>query len=173
MKGLLAFVVLMMFPARGQSGADPAARSHTERTFEFIAKAPMKVVAPLFGADKERVWAPDWNPSFVWPFEARDRQGMVFTVAHEHQTAVWVNTVYEPLHGRFQYVYVIPGMLVTVIALKLTPQGSASTHVSVEYTRTALSPDANATVEQLAQHDSRGALTWSEQINRYLANPAK
>ena len=56
-----------------QSTNSPTQTAHTERTFEFSVKLPMEAAAPLFGADKERAWAPDWNPIFIWPANAKDQ----------------------------------------------------------------------------------------------------
>ncbi len=65
--GLLAGVLIAARPSSAQSTPQLA---HTDRTFEFIAFAPMPRVAPLFGAERERDWAPDWNPVFLWPDSA-------------------------------------------------------------------------------------------------------
>ena len=35
------------------------ARAHTEEKFEFLANGALEEVAPLFGANGERAWAPD------------------------------------------------------------------------------------------------------------------
>lgn len=64
---------------------------HFQNDFSFVAQAPMGVAAPLFGANRERVWAPDWNPVFLWPRDVADQPGMVFTVDHGDNIAVWVN----------------------------------------------------------------------------------
>jgi hypothetical protein len=175
--GALCGVVLMAAPKiaahlhaalRGghaqQSGSQ---RVHTEEKFEFTANAPMEQVAPLFGADKERVWEPSWNPQFVHPLPASDEEGMVFTVAHDHFRAAWVNTLFDQKNGRIQYVYMIPEALVTVIDLKLTPQGQ-QTKVEVEYDRTALSSEADAHVRHMADGDRRSGPEWEKQINDYL-----
>ena len=130
----------------------------------------MAVVAPLFGADKERAWAPGWNPSFIWPAEPRDQPGMVFTIAHGPATAVWVNTRYDLAGGRFQYVCVIPDLVATVITLKLKEEDKSLTHVSVQYDRTALSLAARERVEQMAFQDAHAGAAWSTQINLYLAH---
>ena len=97
-----------------------AALVHTHEVFKFTAHASIDCVFPLFGADKERLWAPHWNPVFVWPAQADDQQGMVFTVAHGDRTAIWVNTVLDPISNTLQYVSVIPEVVVTVITLGLT-----------------------------------------------------
>lgn len=142
-------------------------RAHTVETFAFTANASLERVAPLFGAEKERAWAPKWDPHFVHPQPATDEQGMVFTVAHDHLQSVWVNTVLDLKNGRMQYVYVIPDALVTVIELKLTPAGN-QTQVEVEYERTALSAQADEHVRQMAERDRASGPEWEQQVNQYL-----
>lgn len=145
-----------------------AARAlHTREQFAFVANAELKVTWPLFGADKERVWAPDWQPVFIWPKPSVDLQGMVFKVRHADATAVWVNTVLDRDAGRIQYVYVIPDVLVTVITLDLKEVGT-STHVDVIYERTALDVAANHRVSVMAANDRLAGAEWSRQINDYL-----
>lgn len=140
---------------------------HTHAEFEFIADAPIEVAFPLFGANGERAWAPDWDPMFVWPEEATDRQGMVFNTRHGDRLATWVNTLFDRVANRVQYVYVIPDLVATVITLKLTPSGRA-THVAVAYERTALNERANAIVRDMAARDKLAGSEWGEQINDYL-----
>lgn len=62
----------------------------------------------------------------------------------------------------------IPDALVTLITIRLTPQGD-TTHVAVEYQRTALRDEAHADVRRLAERDRRSGPEWEEQINEYLA----
>lgn len=150
----------------------PGVPAHTEETFEFVANAPMDLVAPLFGAWKEREWSPEWSPQFVWPRDAADKRGMVFTIAHGHTHAVWVNTAYDLQGGRIQYAYVIPDAMVTLITLQLTPEGNR-THVAVEYDRTALSPELNAHVQRMAEADAKAGPEWEKQVNDYLAGKMK
>jgi hypothetical protein len=142
-------------------------RAHSERTFEFVAEAPLSEVAPLFGAHRERVWAPDWDPCFIWPARAEDRPGMVFTVSGPHGTAIWINTCLELENGRVQYAHVLENAMSTLITLRLTPLGR-HTHVAVTYARTAIQPRADAWVARMAEQDGRAGEEWSAQINAYL-----
>ena len=143
-------------------------RVHSEEKFVFTANAAIEEVGPLFGADRERVWAPGWVPQFVHPVPAADQEGMVFTVAHDHLRATWVNTVFDLSNGRVQYVYVLPEHLVTVITLRLQAEGKR-TRVDVEYDRTSLVPEADPMVERMAEHDRASGPEWEKQINGYLA----
>ena len=144
---------------------------HTREQFSLVANAPFDVAWPLFGAHNERAWAPDWDPVFLWPSEALDQEGMVFEVRHGDTSAVWVNTAFDRVARRIQYVYVIPDVVVTVITLKLMPDGGATT-VDVIYERTALAPAANETVQVMASRDRLAAKEWSQQINEHLSRHA-
>jgi len=161
-----AAAFLPNFIQRAQA-ASRQALLHTHRQFDFIAKAPVNVTGPLFGAERERAWAPDWNPQFVWPAQANDQEGMVFTLAHGGRNAIWVNTSFDLGANRVQYVYVVPDTLVTVIELKLTPNGD-TTHVAVTYDRTALTGKANHLVREMAERDAHAGPEWARQINGYL-----
>ena len=146
--------------------------THTQRTFEFTVKLPMETAAPLFGADKERAWAPGWNPAFLWPANAKDQPGMVFTIASGQKTAVWFAPTYDLTTGFIQYAYVIPGVMATLITVKLTPQDNW-THVAVQYQRTALNTDAKDIVLQMADHDGKSGPEWEKQISDYLGTLPK
>lgn len=151
----------------GSQATQGRARAHTQEKFAFTRRAPMERVAPLFGADKERVWSAKWEPSFVYPEPAQDVQGMVFTVAHGHRKSVWVNTEFDLKNGRVQYAYIIPDVLSTVITLRLTPAGN-ETRVEVEYDRTSLTPEADAHVQHMAEQDRSAGPEWEKAVNEYL-----
>ena len=153
-------------------------RPHFESKFSFNAHAPIGQIGPLFGAEKEKLWAPHWNPEFIYPKAASDQQGMVFAVRHAHLRSTWVNTDFDLQNGHVQYVYVIPDTLVTVITLKLRPDGN-QTQVEVQYDRTSLSAASDSHVQNLAEQDRKSGPEWESQINDYLdknkaaASPAK
>ena len=101
----------MLLAATIAPAQEPAASTetplHTRTEFSFTVDAPFDQVAPLFGANEERKWAPDWNPQFIYPGPAHDQQGMVFKVAHGQLTSVWVNTALDLAAGHIQYAYVL------------------------------------------------------------------
>ena len=147
-------------------------RAHTQEHFTFTARAALAEVAPLFGADKERAWSPQWDPQFISPLPGTDKAGMVFTVRHGDSQATWVNTEFDLKNGRIQYVYVIPDALITVITLRLTPEKN-QTKVEVEYDRTALTEQADSHVLHLAERDRTAGPYWESQINSYLAKQVR
>ncbi|HEX4456448.1 MAG TPA: hypothetical protein VIA18_00680 [Polyangia bacterium] len=156
-------------PARAEATAGDGARAHTAVTFAFDADGPMSQVMPLFGADRERVWADDWAPTFVHPSPAKDERGMVFLVKHGQLEATWVNTELDLARGHVQYAYVIPATLATLITIRASARTAKTTHVEVTYERTALTAAANAHVAHLAKADGDAGPEWARQINAYLA----
>jgi hypothetical protein len=167
---LVTGATMMPIFAQPQSGTakSVAGLLHTHEAFEFVVNAPIDVAWPLFGAQRERAWAPGWDPVFLWPEGTMDQQGSVFKIAHGGKTAIWITTSFDQAEkNRVQYVYVRPEVVSTVITLKLTPSGPA-THVTVTYERTALTTAANETVREMAAHDRVSGPEWGQQINDYL-----
>ncbi len=162
---LLAMVNAPLF---AQEPATSEQLAHTRTEFKFTTNAPFEEAAPLFGANEERKWAPDWKPQFVYPQPARDQQGMVFQVAHGSYTATWVNTAFDLAGGHFQYAYVLRDAMVTTIDIHLTRSGTQKTDVNVVYERTALTPEANDHVAHFAKGDEKAGKEWQEQINGYF-----
>ena len=137
--------------------------------FAFVAKGPYEKVAPLFGADAERVWAGDyWHPRFLYPNPVMDVPEMIFTTEMEGLCATWVNTAFDPAAGHMQYVYFVPDILVTLIDIRVSRQGAHHTAVNVTYTRTALRPEANAKVREMADIDRNAGGEWQSAINGWL-----
>lgn len=164
--GLLAATVVSSPPA--QEPNSPAPLAHTRTEFKFTANASFEQTAPLFGADEERRWSPDWNPQFVYPSPPHDQPGMVFQLSHGHLASTWVNTAFDLVGGHIQYAYILSDAMVTVIDIHLTREGAQKTGVSVVYERTALMPDTNEHVKHFAAGDRQAQGEWEGQINGYL-----
>lgn len=165
---LTAAVILAFLHFRSQrDSAGPVV--HVENGFEFVAHAPYKIVAPLFGASAERVWGGDhWNPKFLYPSPERDTFGEVFTVAHGHLKSVWVNTALDLETGHIQYVYVISDAQVVLIDIHLQEKDPSATDVKVVYHRTALNPSLNQHVIELGNDDRGMGKEWQTSIDVFL-----
>lgn len=171
---LLVFAILALADGSSQAGDSAAAQPvHVSHSFSFTVAAPLVEVAPLFGAERERVWAEGWDPQFVYPRPAQDQAGAVFTIHRGGHSATWVSTIHEPEKGRFQYVYFIPGVLVTLIDIHLVSPSASQTQARVTYERTALSPEYNDHVSQMGEADATSGPHWQQAIERYLSQRRK
>ncbi len=150
-----------------QEPAKPCLRIHT--SFDLVVHAPYAATAPLFGPNGERAWAGEhWNPVFIYPLPAHDVEGAVFTVSHGPLSAVWVNTLFDIDGRHFQYVYFLPGLMVTVIDVRFRPVDPETTMVDVDYTRTALTPEGNDHVTGMSEGDKKAGAEWQQAIDAYL-----
>jgi hypothetical protein len=143
--------------------------AHVRNSFEFVIGTPLVHAAILFGPNGERCWAgPDWNPEFLYPQPGEDIVGAVFTIQRTAHKSVWVNTIFDPIAGRMQYVSFIPEKLVSVVDVWLTSVNSSSTRVEVTYARTALDGASNDEVEALGRKDRESGPEWQQAIEKCL-----
>lgn len=162
----MCLVPLLSFSLNAQA---PTALSpvHRRTRFAFTVNAAYDQVAPLFGADTERLWAEGWNPQFVYPQPAHDQAGAVFTLVGGH-SSVWINTIYDLEHGHVQYACFAGEKMATLIDIRIEKLMNTSTKVDVTYERTALQANANEHVNHLADDDKNKGPEWEAAIRAYL-----
>ena len=163
---ILGFVVLLSRLGLGQDQS-PADLVHRRVQFVLNLPAPYENVFPLFGADKERVWAEGWDPQFAHPQPAHDQTGAVFTVKGGH-SSIWVNTAFDVERGHVQYACFAGDSMVTLITISVQKIGFSQTKATVVYERTALKPDANDQVNLSADADHTKGPEWEAALRTYL-----
>src|SRR5580692_12376088 len=173
---ILAVVLTMMSsnssPAQSTatgSSHEPQEHLHVVNTFRFEVAAPMQRVAPLFAPEAERSWAGEnWNPVFLYPQPGRDVPGAVWTVKHGPFNSVWVNTLFDVPGGRMQYVAIIGDHIAQTVDVRVSALNPTRTSVEVTYSRTALTPSANADVQSLGERDRASGPEWQRGIETAL-----
>ena len=171
---LLALYVVVIGATTGQAqgkSSDAPVRTHEE--FTFVVSAPYTDVFPLFGADKERVWADGFDPQFLYPVPPHDEMGMVFTTVQDGLSRLWVNTAFDPASGHVQYVYWIADVMTALIDIHVANSGASATQVHVVYERTALRPEASDQVIHMAHADANSGPHWAQMINKSLHAASK
>jgi hypothetical protein len=153
--------------AVAQTEASPV---HVSNSFHFVVPVSLSRAAAFFGPEGERCWAGEhWNPVFLYPQMARDVEGAVFTVQHGPHKSVWVNTLFDTVGGRMQYVSFIPDTLVFTVDVRLSKLTPATTKVEVTYVRTALDVAANEDVLALGRRDGESGPQWQKAIEQCIA----
>jgi hypothetical protein len=170
---LAVFIGVMGSSCVQAEEGDRTALAHTHEEFIFKVNASYDETFPLFGAYEERKWARGFDPQFIHPSPAHDQQGMVFATHQDDRTRLWANTAFDKDAGHVQYVYLVPDALVTLIDIHLTKVSASETRVNVVYERTALIPEANDHVANLAKGDAKTGPQWADAINGYLSARGK
>jgi hypothetical protein len=164
---LIAVLVASHGRASGQLPAPEVAHAQTE--FHFTVNLPYDDTFPLFGAWEERKWAPDWKPQFLFPHAGADREGAVFLVNHRSHSSVWMLTRFDRTSGRVQYAFVLNNAVAACINIAIKAHAANKTDVSVSYEWTALDPNANEHVRDLAKQYEGAGAEWETQINSYAS----
>jgi len=154
------------------SASPNAGHVHTEREHAFIVALPPAETFPFFEPIGEKRWAPDWQPVFASPEDARLHDGSVFTVesAHAHGgmvRSVWTVSRYEPSR-LIEYRNVLPGLRATQIVVRCEPLESG-TRVTVRYVYHGLSEQGNQLIRKMTPEAYRTMIDgWASSIADYL-----
>ena len=153
--------------------AGEAGTAVEQRTQSFTIRLNGSVadVTPLFGPVREAEWAPHWSPRFIYPAEAVQREGAVFTTAAVNGTdRFWLLTTYDVANGRVDYVVMAPAFTANEIKIRVIPDGEQRCKATITYRRSALAPEGNEEVAKLApQWGERQSVHWETAINAVLA----
>ena len=158
---MIAFILL----------AAAATLAQQTQSFTISLQGSVTEATPLFGPVREAEWAPQWNPHFVNPPEAAQRDGVVF-LTHNAQgkERIWVVTEYDVKEGHVSYTFIIPGNSVATLKIHVQPDGERQSKATVTYCFLALAPEGN---DEVNQHDAHWAeqqrVHWQTAINAVLA----
>ncbi len=148
--------------------AHPALRLRSE--FAITVRLPVGEAVGLFGAQGERAWAGEhWDPQFLHPIPPEDREGSVFLVAGGGRKRLGTTTVFDRAKGHVRHVFLLGDRIVTVVDVRLSSLGPRTTRVAVAYERTALRPEAEDEMRELALGDAAQASHWEAAIDAAVA----
>ncbi len=143
-----------------------------ERKMTLSLEGSADEAFPLFGALREREWAPEWEPRFVAPDDgASCVPGTVFVVAGPPDK-VWVMTVYDTARRQVRYVMVQPEIVTSEVGVDVTPSGPRSCTAVVAYRRTALSDAGEAALDEFVREWPSWAGEWQSAVNAALSKRA-
>jgi hypothetical protein len=141
------------------------------QTGSFHLDVPPARAFPLFTAAGERSWAPGWDPEML---SGDVERGSVFrTQAHGHET-VWIVTEYRADARRVSYARLAGGANMGLVDVTCEAEG-IGTRVTVRYTLTPLSHEAEQNVQQILApaHYAAFMREWEESITKALAQTAR
>ena len=117
----------------------------------------------LFTPDGERAWADGWNPRFPAVVDDDTEPGTVFETEHAGRHTTWMVVHRDP--GRaIRYARVTAGDRAGLVGVTCEPASDGATIATVCYRLTALSPEADAGLEDFAAHYPRFLAQWQQSI---------
>jgi hypothetical protein len=139
-----------------------ARRVEQHGSFELAISA--ETAFPLFSAEGERLWVPDWNPTPVFPTDdvVRWQTDAVWTIIREGELLTWWTIEVDRVNLNASYVHFSTGRAVRV-NVHVEPVGASACRVHVGYIITATSPEAERYVLEACSIKDRMA-QWKSLI---------
>ena len=137
-KNRSALLATLMAPAAFGGEFDPVNMVHSG-TFDL--DAPPQKAIHLFTAPGEMLWVPDWDPVIL--SGDGTEEGTVFVTSHGDESTVWVVVDFDLNGHRARYARITPGSRAGTVEVRLHPNESGGSTVTVKYELTALSASGN------------------------------
>lgn len=126
-------------------------------------------IMPLFCPVRETEWCENWNPKKVYSYSGLVEKNCMFITSHGETDVVWVVTDYDVKKGYVKMIYHIPGLLVTILEVQLTPITENQTTAVVSYTKTSLSPSGREALREFTTENYAITMdSWEKAMNHFL-----
>ena len=119
----------------------------------------------LFTPTGERAWVVGWDPLFPSDVADETSPGTVFQTEHDGPQTTWV-VVRREQGEVIEYSRVTPGDRAGLVRVACSAEDNDITAVTVAYYLTALNADANAALEEFADHYPDFLKHWRQSIER-------
>ena len=139
----------------------------------FQIDQPIEILFPLFSAEGEKLWVPDWDYENIMESSDLHEDYIFLTKNHDHAStdAIWLVKKYVPESHFVQFYKVEPDDKVGVITVQCTSVNESLTQVEVGYEYIALSEKGNSFIEEFTAAEYEVFIgEWESLLKRYFAS---
>ena len=145
--------------------------STVKHTASFEISQPVKELFPLFSAEGEKLWVPDWGYENIMGGTDLHEDYVFVTKSHDHAAsdAIWVVKRYEPEDYLVQLYKVEPGEKIGIIEVNCFKQDESQTKVKVTYEYIGLSTTGNEFVASFSSSEYKAFIAdWETLLVKYF-----
>jgi hypothetical protein len=117
----------------------------------------------FFTPTGERAYVDGWDPIFPSTVADETEPGTVFQTDHTGAQTTWI-VVWRRRGEKIEYARVTPGDRAGIVSVSCSDAGDGTTSARVTYDLTALTPDANAALDQFADDYPDFLERWRQSI---------
>lgn len=142
-------------------------------TKKFSMNQPADVLFPLFSAEGETLWVPDWKYENVMGSTELHEDYVFLTQTHDHAStkAIWLVKRYDPKTYFVQFYKVEPNDKVGIVTVKCTPVDATNTEVQVSYQYIGIDEKGNKFISTFTAEDySKYIDEWKTLLIKYFAS---
>ena len=146
----------------------PFQAHHIDRRGILRVAATPDSALSLFTPEGEKLWVPDWHPTYVHPTNGELIEGLVWTTEHEDELTLWTVVRVNDRERSFEYVRATPGSRMGTVKVRFAGFEDDVTRIEIRYRMTGLSPEGNALLEEF-DIDFDGMLEeWEDLLTEHL-----
>jgi len=145
-------------------------RKKFESSFEM--DKPAGLLFPLFSAEGEKLWVPDWDYIEVLEGKELHEDYVFMTKNHDFATtnAIWLVKRYEPSNYFVQFYKVEPEDKIAIVSVTCQASGPQKTQVVVVYDYIALSDKGCDFIDDHSEADYEDFIgQWKMLLEKYFA----
>ena len=144
-----------------------------KHTAEFQISQSANKLFPLFSAEGEKLWVPDWDYENIMGTTELCEDYVFLTKNHDHGStdAIWLVKKYEPESYLVQFYKIEPGDKVGIVTVQCYKKAEELTQVQVSYEYIALTKKGRNFVEAFTQVEYEKFIAeWKELLDEYYAS---
>jgi len=109
--------------------------NRVKHSADFQLDQPANILFPLFSAEGEKLWVPEWDYENVMGSTDLHEDYVFLTENHDHAAnkAIWIVKRYEPSEYFVEFYKVEPEEKVGIITVKCSATSDSKSNVSVTY----------------------------------------
>lgn len=145
--------------------------STIKHTADFTIDQPIDALFPLFSAEGEKLWVPEWDYENIMGSNDLHEDYIFLTKNHDHAStdAIWLVKRYEPENSLVQFYKVEPEDKVGIITVQCKKLDECLTQVEVSYEYIGLSERGNAFIEGFTSTEYEAFIKeWNHLLVNYF-----
>ena len=145
--------------------------NHIKHTAEFQLDQPADILFPLFSAEGEKLWVPDWDYKNIMGSTQLHEDYIFVTGNHDHAAgdAIWLVKRYDPDNYYVGFYKVEPEEKVGIIAVKCDVLSESRTNISITYEYKALNEKGNKFISNYTDQEHRKFIgEWKQLLDNYF-----
>jgi hypothetical protein len=145
--------------------------SRSKHAADFTMDQPIELLFPLFSAEGETLWVPDWEYENIMGSTELHEDYIFLTEKHDHAStkAVWLVKRYEPKSHYVQFYKVEPDYKVSIVTVQCTKITESQTRVEVGYEFIGLSEKGHEFIEGFTSEQYKSFIKeWKTLLLNYF-----
>ncbi len=145
--------------------------NQVKHTDDFRIDQPIDVLFPLFSAEGEKCWVPDWDYKNIMGSTDLHEDYIFVTENHDHaaSAAIWIVKKYDSNNHHVEFYKIEAEEIIGIIRIICDALSGSKTKVSVTYEYIALTKKGNEFISRFTNDEYKVFIgEWKQLLEKYF-----